>query len=310
MVDTVLTGGQGSGGVDGVSFGAGAVGSVVSTAAAPVIGGVIDYWSQNNANESNERIAAGNIAFQREMWDKGSAFNSAQAALNRQWQEDMYHKSERYNTEMSNTQFQRGIADLEAAGLNKMLAYTKGGASSPQMSAPSGSSASSPGTPSGAMIPKVAPKIGDAIKSGITSALEYARLKKDIDATDSQIRVNRELEQTQRTQQQLNQSAARKQDVEAANMSLQKNAIAKEAKAREGQAELDQLKQDLQRGTITYDHYAERVAEILAGLRDIAITGVAGKSLLKMPESKVPSMRGEPGYYQENNLPLKQSWKF
>lgn len=47
-------------------------------------------------------------------------FSADQAAQSRSWQE-----------EMSNTQYQRQVADLSAAGLNPMLAYMKGGASTP-----------------------------------------------------------------------------------------------------------------------------------------------------------------------------------
>lgn len=48
------------------------------------------------------------------------SYNSAEAAKNRAWQE-----------QMSNTAYQRAIEDMRKAGINPILAYTQGGASTP-----------------------------------------------------------------------------------------------------------------------------------------------------------------------------------
>lgn len=63
--------------------------------------------------------------------DKAMMFDAEQAAINRQWQEDM-----------SNSAYQRTVSDLRSAGLNPMLAVSNGASSFGSGSSASGVAAS------------------------------------------------------------------------------------------------------------------------------------------------------------------------
>lgn len=145
-----------------------------------------------NLFNSVDNYFTGNLDYARELenFNIQSAFNSAEAVKNRQWQERMYEVERLYNSaeaeknrqwqeDMSSTSYQRVVEDMKKAGLNPYLALNLGGASTPSgstasVSMPTGSSASASSPHSSTKASKGVGAVFNAITSIVNSATMLA----------------------------------------------------------------------------------------------------------------------------------------
>lgn len=97
--------------------------------------------AQENQFAFNSAEAAINRDYNTEMWNEQKNYNSAEAEKNRAFQASEAEKTRQWQEQLANTSYQRAVEDLKKAGLNPILAYMNG-ATTPSGATATGSQAS------------------------------------------------------------------------------------------------------------------------------------------------------------------------
>lgn len=155
-----------------LSFLSGLLGSFGNAAASGVGSGLLSRIFGLSAAEREQNAFNANEAEKNREWQSlqlqnQNAFNATEAEKSRQFQADQ-----------ASTQYQRGVADMQAAGLNPALAYGQGGASAMQ-----GATASAGSAPSGS----AASGSGRGLAVGLSDLMQMALMKSQIDKTEHEI---------------------------------------------------------------------------------------------------------------------------
>lgn len=194
----------------------------------------------------------------RKAQETAMRFNAQEAMFNRQAQESMLGKEMEFNASearaqrefeerMSGSAYQRAVSDMRKAGINPMLAFSQGGASTP-----SGATASVSGT--GGAQGSISASSGAEYKSRAyqslaSSAFDAMRLNREMESAKVEQGVGRQVAQTQKTIQLMNEATARNMDertrgerLENIKRAKQLPAVSEEALERKSSAEVGKSK--------------------------------------------------------------------
>lgn len=180
--------------------------------------GGLNYAGQQSANQTNRDINLMNNqwAFNNSMIN--NAFNAMEA-----------EKARTFQAIMSSTSFQRGMADMQAAGLNPILAFGKGGASTPSGASASGSPAQvSQGHPMVNPMAGATAAFTSANQARLTN-LSLENLKADLFKKTEEANLSRAMQRTQEADRLLKLNSAKVAANQATNLASQLPSIQAES---------------------------------------------------------------------------------
>lgn len=147
-----------------------------------LIGGLFQREGQRDANATNMMLAERNSEFNAEQAALNRDFSAAQAQKQMEFQlfaGDRYaQRQEDFQRNMAGSSYQRAIADMQAAGLNPMLAYSQGGAATPAGSAQHAGGAAGGGSAAQAVPARVENELGGFTQSAVGLAGHIAAIEK------------------------------------------------------------------------------------------------------------------------------------
>lgn len=239
---------------------------------------IIDAESQRDTNINNARMAKEASEWNAREAEKNRKFSSAEASRQMAFQE-----------RMSNSAFQRSMADMKAAGLNPMLAFSQGGASSPSGSSGSGSSASAE------VSRDQAPLEGRALRDSVSSAVDALRVERDLSVADSQVAVNQATRAAKESEVLYNVASAKKVDADARLTGVRTKAEVAELPVRQKEAEVGVAQAEFDKKANTFDNIMKRVGQSLGVISNAATSGIRGLFTGKTKPPSAPRARTESG---------------